>query len=243
MRPKSVGLRQRRGVILHQQNLPEAAETPAISGQYPAQADSDETLIRLWLDGRSSNTRRAYESDVRSMIAATGKPLRATTLAELQGWVSTLAELAPASRARKIGAAKSLLSFGRRVGYLPFNVGAALRLPPIKNVLAERILEESDVIRLIALEPDQRNHALLRLGYIAGLRISELCGLRWRDTRRRVAGGQIAVFGKAARPGSSCSRPRCGASWASCAGMLRATIPCFGRGRVANSTLPRCTGS
>jgi integrase/recombinase XerD len=36
----------------------------------------------------------------------------------------------------------------------------------------------------------------LRLGYIAGLRISELCGLRWRDCRRRGAGGQITVFGK-----------------------------------------------
>jgi integrase len=67
----------------------------------------------------------------------------------------------------------------------------------VKNILAERILEENDVIRLIALEPDPRNHALLRLGYIAGLRISEICGLRWRDAQRRAAGtGQIAVFGK-----------------------------------------------
>src|SRR5205807_1868525 len=52
--------------------------------------------------------------------------------------------------ARKIGAAKSLLSFGERTGYLRFNVGAALPVPPIKNILAERILEEADVIRLIA---------------------------------------------------------------------------------------------
>jgi integrase len=97
----------------------------------------------------------------------------------------------------KSGAVKSLLSFGERTGYLPFNVGAAVRVPPVKNVLAERILEENDVIRLIALEPDPRNHALLRLGYIAGLRISEICGLRWRDaTRRAAGGGQIAVFGK-----------------------------------------------
>jgi site-specific recombinase XerD len=53
------------------------------------------------------------------------------------------------------------------------------------------------VIRLIALEGEPRNHALLRLAYIAGLRISEICALRWRDAKRRAGGGgQITVFGK-----------------------------------------------
>jgi integrase/recombinase XerD len=181
---------------LHPPNLPATAENRSVSAAFPAQADSDETLVRLWLDGRSPNTRRVYERDAQVMMIAAGKPLASTTLADLQAWVGSLAELAPASRARKIGAVKSLFSFGQRIGYLPFNVGAALRLPPIKNVLAERILEEADVVRLIALEPDRRNHAVLRLGYIAGLRISEICGLRWRDTKRRTGGGQITIFGK-----------------------------------------------
>jgi integrase/recombinase XerD len=130
------------------------------------------------------------------MLASAGKPIAAVTLANLQAWLGSLAGLAPASRARKIGAVKSLLSFAERTGYLPLNVGAALRVPRIKNVLAERILDEADVVRLIALDPDSRNHALLRLGYLAGLRISEICGLRWRDTTRRPAGGHSTVFGK-----------------------------------------------
>jgi hypothetical protein len=37
------------------------------------------------------------------------------------------------------------------------------RLPQAINVLAERILTEEQVVRLIALERDPRNHALLRL--------------------------------------------------------------------------------
>jgi integrase/recombinase XerD len=65
------------------------------------------------------------------------------SLGDLQAWVASVAALAPASRARKIGAAKSLLRFGQRTGYLPFNVGTVLRLPPVKNVLAERILKEA----------------------------------------------------------------------------------------------------
>jgi len=154
-------------------------------------------LIGLWLDGRAPNTRRAYEADVRSLLITVGKPIAAIKLADLQPWAASLDRLSPASRARRIGAVKSLLSFGERTGMLPFNVGAALRVPPVKNVLAERILEENDVIRLIALEGKPRNHALLRLAYIAGLRISEICALRWRDTKRRAGGGgQITVFGK-----------------------------------------------
>ena len=36
---------------------------------------------------------------------------------------------------------KSLLAFGQRVGYLRFDVGAAVKLPPVKDALAERILD------------------------------------------------------------------------------------------------------
>lgn len=182
---------------MHPDDVPVGTENLAVPSTCDPPAQSDETLIGLWLDGRSAHTRRAYAADARLLLAAAGKPIAALTLIDLQAWIGSLTELAPASRARKIGAVKSLLSFGERTGYLPFNVGAAVRVPPVKSVLAERILEENDVIRLIALEPDQRNHALLRLGYIAGLRISELTGLRWRDAKRRATGGgQITVFGK-----------------------------------------------
>ena len=58
------------------------------------------------------------------LLAVTGKAIAALTLSDLQTWTASLNSLAPASRARKIGAVKSLLSFGERTGYLPFNVGA-----------------------------------------------------------------------------------------------------------------------
>ena len=100
------------------------------------------------------------------------------------------------SQARKLSAVKSLLSFAHRVGYTTFNVGAALRLPKIKNTLAERIVSEAAIGRLLALEPKPRNHALLRLLYAGGLRVSEVVALRWRDLQERHTGGQVTVFGK-----------------------------------------------
>lgn len=153
----------------------------------------------MWLHNRSENTRRAYESDVRRFREHTGgKPLHAVTLEDVQTFASAL-EGAPESKARRIGVVKSLFAFGHKVGYLPFDVARPVKVPRRKNTLAERILPEADVQRMIALEPSPRNKAMLRLMYAGGLRVSELAALKWRDLQSRDDAGQLTVFGKGDR--------------------------------------------
>jgi integrase/recombinase XerD len=162
----------------------------------PIQAATDAELVALWLHGRGPATTRAYAADAAAFLAHTDKNLGAVTLGDVQRFVDTLAGLAPASRTRRISAVKSLLSFAHRAGYVVFNVGAAVRPPAVKVTLAERILGEAEVLRLIHTETDRRNSALLRLAYAAGLRIAELCGLCWRDLAARHDAGQLTVMGK-----------------------------------------------
>ena len=57
-------------------------------------------------------------------------------------------------------------------------------------------MAEPDTLRMVGLEPNLRNRALLTPLYGGGLRIDEACGLRWRDLTEREEGGQATVYGK-----------------------------------------------
>lgn len=171
-----------------------ALEPIATAGQ--GKAADDNQLLDLWLHGRSPHTQRAYHADIERFQRWAAGPWRHVTLAALQQFANSLDGLAPASRYRTLSAVKSLLAFGHRIGYLPFDVGRALRLPAVRNRLAERILSEADLHCILSLETNPRNRAILTLLYASGMRVSELCGLCWRDLQPNGEGGQITVFGK-----------------------------------------------
>jgi integrase/recombinase XerD len=161
------------------------------------QAETDETLIELWLHGRSVHTQRAYRSDAEQFLGFARKSLSEITLGDLQAFSDSLdVGLEQASKHRHLSSIKSLFGFGHRIGYLPFDVARPLRLPALRDRLAERILTEAEVQRMLAMEGQPRNHALLYLLYASGVRVSECCGLKWRDLRERSEGGQITVLGK-----------------------------------------------
>jgi integrase/recombinase XerD len=165
--------------------------------EIPPQATSDAGMIALWLGNyRSPNTRGAYGSDVQAFARVVGKPLRETTLHDVQAFAASIGDMAPATVARRLSSVKSLVGFAHRLGYLAFDVAAPVQLPAIKDDLAQKILTEWQVQRMLELERHPRNAAVLRLLYSSGMRVSELCGLCWRDLLERDEGGQITVLGK-----------------------------------------------
>lgn len=164
---------------------------------FAAAASPDDMLIRMWLHGRGANTALAYEADARRFLVSTAKPIAATTLQDLQLWSESMAGAAHATRARRLAAVKSLLTFAHKLGAMPLNPGAALKLEKATETAGERILSQATVGRMIATESDARLRALLRLVYVCGLRASEAAGLRWRDmTGTDRKGGTARILGK-----------------------------------------------
>jgi site-specific recombinase XerD len=160
------------------------------------QAHSDDQLIALWLHGKSEHSQRAYLADVRRFGEFVGKPLQAVILQDLQEYADSLAGLSANTRKRALNSVKSLFTFGHKLGYLTFNVAAALKAPSVKNTLAERMLTESEVLTMIALTQNERDKLLLRLLYASAGRISEVCALKWRDAQPNGGSGQVTLFGK-----------------------------------------------
>jgi integrase/recombinase XerD len=160
---------------------------------------NDVEVVELWLRRqRCQATRNVYRRDMSRLGTWSDKTLVETDPLDLEQFAEMLAGtgLAPISQGRTLAAIRSFFRFAERIGFCR-NVAAGLELPRSEPALSERIIPQDDVRRMIALEPEGRNRVLLAVLYAAGLRVSEACGLRWRNLQARgQSGGQILIHGK-----------------------------------------------
>jgi site-specific recombinase XerD len=150
--------------------------------------EQDSTIVREWLRSkRSAHTQRAYARDIAIFYERVRKPLHQVTLTDMQDYADWLTrehtEVSTVSR--MLAAVKSLLTFAKDTGYIPFNPGKALQLPQGKDKLAQRIFSQAQVQRMLYVTEksgNERNYILLLLLYSSGIRCAELCGLQWNST-------------------------------------------------------------
>jgi integrase/recombinase XerD len=165
----------------------------------------DEFLEALRLERDASpNTVAAYRTDLRDLeayLADAGLDLDAIGGSELEPFAIALRDrgLAPATVRRRMAAARSLLRHrtregAREAGVRDVPLPRAPQAPP-------RALTSDQAIALVE-HPDAtplglRDRAALELLYGAGLRVSELTGLRTTDLDRDL--GLVRVTGKGGR--------------------------------------------
>lgn len=161
-------------------------------------ASNDEMLIGLWMNERAITSQRVMSSDVRFFIAWVNKPLAQVTLEDIQDFKISLRErYERATQARMLMSVKSLFSFAKNVGYLPFNVASLVKADKVKDTLNERILSEQEVFTILAKEANKRDHAIIGFLYYSAARVSEASRVTWKDIRILEDGSaQVTLFGK-----------------------------------------------
>ena len=161
-------------------------------------ATIDSEIIVSWLSDKSNSSRITYAGAVKQFLTFTSKTLADVRVEDIQQWIRSfeLRNYSPYTIKVKVCTIKSLLTYCYEVGYLPINVGKRVKPPNPKQGLSQRILDNSEVEKLILATAPGRDRLLFSLIYACGLRVSEICALTWNDLTNRGNGGQALIYGK-----------------------------------------------
>lgn len=175
-----------------------------------APVNAQQRLIQLWLHDKPKSTQKCYlryAAQFTGFLAGVNKAIAHTTVEDLVEFSEHLHNrgLAAPTIQTYIAAVKSLLSFAYKTGYIKQNPGAAIKLKKLDQRLHEKVLTLTDIALMIRLTQRAqyrykaqqiRDLLILKLLYVAGLRVSELVNLKWRDFTPRDRTGQVTVVGK-----------------------------------------------
>jgi integrase/recombinase XerD len=161
-------------------------------------ARTDRELLKVWIkshkDG-SVHTVRVYARVGERFLAAlavAGVDLRKAGVEDVQAALEAMrtkddgSPVKPATVNTYVAAVKSFLGFAHRVGFTRFNAAPLIKLKKAPRQVAQRILGELEVRKLIDAASPGRDRLMLEVGYFGGLRVSELVSLTWRQVMRWV---------------------------------------------------------
>lgn len=136
----------------------------------------------------------AERQGVAELTTLQSDPLRAFIAAEHRRGLS------PKSLQRRLSACRSYYQWLLKHGRIKANPAAGLRAPKAPRKLPQ-VLDVDEAMQLVEVPTDAplglRDRALLELFYSSGLRLSELCALRWRDLA--LHDGLVTVLGKGSK--------------------------------------------
>jgi integrase/recombinase XerD len=160
-------------------------------------ATTDTQVIAMWLSDKSKTSIKTYTINVKQFLDFVNLPLQELTIDDIFLYRSSLVQRGykPQTICSKIMGVKSLLTFAHKIGYINFNVGAIVKGMKDKDNLNEKIITFEDVKRLFSVIDNPQHRILFRTIINTGLRITELCRLKWTDLRDNL----LTVQGKGER--------------------------------------------
>ena len=153
----------------------------------------------------SANTLDGYRRDLAALsrwAAEEGRALESLDANAIRAFIAAghRGGLSPSSLQRRLSACRGFFAWLLRQGAIAANPAAGIRAPRAARKLPQ-VLDPDEAKVLVEVPTDAplglRDRALLELFYSSGLRLSELCALRWRDLD--LADGLVTVMGKGER--------------------------------------------
>lgn len=156
----------------------------------------DQALIEAWIaECKSVSSRNSYRRNARAFLLMTAKPLSQTTADDVRTYAEKRVQGTVSSRATALSAVKSLLSFAFKSGLIAHNPGADVQITHERYNTVRHVIDQCDIERMIFMETDERNFALLMVAYSGGLMVSELAALKWGDVAEYESGAVLRVIG------------------------------------------------
>ncbi len=166
----------------------------------------DQFLSHLDVERRvSPHTLAAYRRDLDALAlwaADNGQAVEGLQADHIRAFVAAEHRrgLTPKSLQRRLSACRSFYAWLLRNGRIAASPAAAIRAPKAPRKLPQ-VLDPDEAKALVEVPTDAplgvRDRALLELFYSSGLRLSELCGLHWRDLH--LDDGLVHVLGKGSK--------------------------------------------
>jgi integrase/recombinase XerD len=156
--------------------------------------------------GLSANTLQSYRRDIarlRQWAEKKGKQIEQVERKDMREWIASMSRegLAPTSVARAVSAARGFFSFLMLDGHVKRHPVEDIHTPQ-RHANLPKFLTEEEMERLLFAPDIQtdmgvRDRAMLELMYAAGLRVSELCGLKVSDVD--LDGAIVTCHGKGSK--------------------------------------------
>ena len=153
----------------------------------------------------SAHTRDAYQRDLAALCAWAAMRSRGVLELrndEIRAFVASEHRrgLSPKSLQRRLSACRSFYLWLLKRGRIDANPADAIRAPKAARKLPQ-VLDVDEAVQLVEVATDAplglRDRALLELFYSSGLRLSEVCALKWADLD--FAQGLVTVLGKGSK--------------------------------------------
>lgn len=163
-------------------------------------------VMEMWLQNRPSATQVNYrwliETVQKLSLSLFSKNLLDLEQTELLYLASRMGDkIKPATHATRIFQVKSLFKFAQQLKLRSDNPALLLRAPKHEDVLADRIVSRSEIESMVALCSKPGDDLIIKLGYIAGLRLAEMTGLRVKDVLLQGDVHVLRVYGKGQKTG------------------------------------------